>query len=85
MGRRAEALRRLDETRRGSNDGWADPWYLAWIYATLGDRDEAIRWLAKAREERNPQFTQIKIDPAMDLLRTDPRFEDMVRRMDFPR
>jgi tetratricopeptide (TPR) repeat protein len=84
MGRRTDALRFLSETASGSKGPSGDPYYTAWIYAALGSRDEAIRWLMKARDERNPQFTQIKVDPAMDSLRADQRFQEMVRRMNFP-
>ena len=53
------------------------------IYASLGDRDEAMNWLEKAYEERfNPG---VLLRPGFDPLRSDPRFEDLVHGIGFPR
>ncbi len=54
------------------------------VYAALGNRDEAIRWLEKAYDDRDNILARAKVDPRFDLLRTDPRFQDLLRRMNFP-
>jgi hypothetical protein len=51
----------------------------SYIYVALGQRDKAFGWLEKAYEERFPPF--IAVDPAFDPLRSDPRFQDLLRRM----
>jgi len=49
------------------------------IYVALGDTDQAIAWLKKGYEERfNPR---VLLRPGFDPLRSDPRFEDLLRRV----
>jgi tetratricopeptide (TPR) repeat protein len=58
------------------------PYYIATIHAGLGDKDEAFAWLEKAyREHSRPLVTGIKVNPAWDGLRSDPRFENLLQRM----
>jgi eukaryotic-like serine/threonine-protein kinase len=56
----------------------------ALLYDALGRRDEAIAELEKAYAERNPNLPFISFDPAFDSLSSDPRFQDLVRRMNLP-
>ncbi len=57
---------------------------LAEVYSYLGDRDHAFAWLEKAYEERNAALPGLRVDPVWDNLRPDPRYQDLVRRMNFP-
>ena len=58
------------------------PRYVASIYAVLGEKDKAFEWLEKSYEDRSiTGFGSIKVDPAYDPLRSDPRFSDLLRRM----
>jgi hypothetical protein len=55
---------------------------IATIYASLGDANEAMKWLEKGYDERfNPG---VLLRPGFDPLRSDPRFEDLVRRVGLP-
>jgi hypothetical protein len=54
---------------------------MAYIYAGLKLNDEAFEWLEKAYDERNQWLTWLKVDPRLDLLRADPRFANLVRRV----
>lgn len=54
------------------------------MYVSLGKRDEALESLEKANEERSYLFLFVKVDPYLDPLRSDPRFQDLLRRMNFP-
>ena len=54
------------------------------IYGELGYKDQAMACLEKAYEERSNMVTGLKADPLFDPLRSDPRFQDLVRRMNFP-
>ncbi len=54
------------------------------VYAALGDRDEAFEVLEKAVEERSSLLVFVKADPRFDSLRTDPRWQALLRRMNFP-
>jgi eukaryotic-like serine/threonine-protein kinase len=57
---------------------------LAGAYATMGDKDAALDYLEKAYENREWQVVFLKVGPAWDPLRSDPRFQDLMRRMNFP-
>lgn len=59
------------------------PVAVAESYAVLGDRDEAFAWLKKAYEVRS-NLLFLKVDPAFDSIRSDPRFADLLRRMGLP-
>jgi hypothetical protein len=54
------------------------------IYARLGDKDQAFAWLEKAYEKRDGLMFVLKVSPRWDSLRDDPRYDDLVRRMNFP-
>jgi len=57
---------------------------VARVYAPLGKKDEALTWLETAYSERAPFMIYLKIDPRFDDLRSDRRFQDLLRRMNFP-
>jgi hypothetical protein len=57
---------------------------LALVYAGLGEKDQAFEWLGKAFGEGDMGMLFLKIDPPLDPLRSDPRFQDLLRRMNFP-
>jgi tetratricopeptide (TPR) repeat protein len=61
-----------------------DPYLLAYTYARLGEKEKAFQWLEQAYEERSPHLTRVRVDPDFDSIRDDPRFQDLVRRMNFP-
>jgi hypothetical protein len=50
----------------------------------LGARDEAFRWFEKAYEARSICVAWRRVDPRLDPLRFDPRFQDLVRRVGLP-
>ena len=83
-GNQAEAeviLNGLIETSKKEN---TNSMTIAGIYIGLGDNDNAINWLEKAFEEHSSLLLLLNIDPIYDPLRSDPRFQDMVDRMNFP-
>jgi serine/threonine-protein kinase len=51
------------------------------IYAYLGDKDQAMRWLEEGYEEHEFLMTTLNVTPEWDPLRDDPRFHDLLRRM----
>jgi hypothetical protein len=51
------------------------------IHIGLGDKNQAIEWLERAHEERSSHMVYFISDPAWDPLRSDPRFQDLLRRM----
>lgn len=70
---------RLSEARRRNA-----PYEIAVLYARLGNAREAIAWLEKSYEQHDWHMVQLKMLRAWDPLRSDPRFQDLLRRMNFP-
>jgi TolB-like protein/DNA-binding winged helix-turn-helix (wHTH) protein/Flp pilus assembly protein TadD len=78
-GRRKEALKKLNELKKLSNHGFSNASEIALIYTGLDEKDQAMTWLERAYEERfNPSILQ---RPAFDPLRSDRRFQDLLRRI----
>jgi len=78
-GRREEARKKLDELEHPKAGGSAvNAFDLAAIYAALGDRDTAFQWLDRAYERRIVWF--LKVHPAMDPLRGDARYAELVKK-----
>ena len=50
----------------------------------LGEIDEAFEWLERAYQDRNAWMVFLQVVPWLDPLRSDPRFQDLLRRMNFP-
>ena len=57
---------------------------IARLYAHAGDKDEVLRWLKKAYDERETPLIHLGVAWDWDLLKTDPRFQDLLRSMRFP-
>jgi len=54
---------------------------IAALYARLGEKDQAFAWLERAYEDRDNGMVVLKADPRLEILRSDPRFADLLRRM----
>jgi serine/threonine protein kinase/lipoprotein NlpI len=63
---------------------YVDPAYIAITYATLGDKDKTFLWLGKAFAERSDGLRVLKTNPNYDSVRSDPRYADLLRRMNLP-
>ena len=84
-GRKREAQTILDQLLRERESGkYVMATQIAIIYAELQDKYEALRWLEKGYEERSAWMVYLKTDTRYDRLRSDPRFCDLMRRMNFP-
>ncbi len=84
VGKREEAQKNLDELLQLSKQRYVSPTSIAIIYAALGDKDKAFAWLDEADKARDPNIVRIKVDPRYASLRSDPRFNDLVRRIGIP-
>ena len=60
------------------------PLVIALAHTGVGDKDGAFAWLTKAYESRDPQLIWIRVEPQLESLRSDPRFQSMLRRMGIP-
>lgn len=84
LGNRDEAVRILHEATKLSKKRHISPYAIALIYAGLGEKDRAFAWLERAYAERSNWLVGLKVDPRVDNLRSDPRFAELLRRMNFP-
>jgi serine/threonine-protein kinase len=80
-GKRDKARQVIDELKQLSTRRYIDPALIAVIYAGLGEKDEAFRWLEKAYEDRSSWLVHAKAEPGFDPLRSDLRFTDLLRRV----
>jgi tetratricopeptide (TPR) repeat protein len=81
-GRRPEAIKLLQEIEQTSKSEYVSPFRIAEAYAAgLGDKERAMAWLDIAFQQRDPWIVQLKVKTEVDILRSDPRFQDMLRRM----
>jgi TolB-like protein/DNA-binding winged helix-turn-helix (wHTH) protein len=80
-GRRDEALAVLEGLRQLSSTRYVSPYSVALVHAGLGDRDQAFAWLDKAYAERSDYMPYLKLEPMLDSLRSDSRFDALVRRV----
>ena len=83
-GRKQEALQMLDDLTKLARQKYVAPYFLAGIHVGLGENDRAIEYLEKSFEEHSHWLIYLHIDPGMDGLRDDPRFQDMLRRVGLP-
>jgi TolB-like protein/DNA-binding winged helix-turn-helix (wHTH) protein len=80
-GKKSDARTMLDELTRLSTREYVPATSIALVYAGLGEKDQAFAWLDKGYEQRAFQLQWIQLEPRWDNLRSDPRFQDLVRRM----
>jgi len=80
-GRTEEARHALHELLQFNRGHPLDAMIVAWAYLGLGDRDEALGWLEKAYAEHSTELTSLRVHPGYDSIRGDPRFQDLLRRV----
>ncbi len=80
----SEAERALGELQRKSEHKYVSAFDVAVVYVGLGRADEAFDWLEKAYRERADWLVYLRIDPRLDPIRSDSRFEDLARRVGIP-
>ena len=83
-GRRDHAGKILTELISFTDEEYIPPYEIAIVYAGLGEKDEVFKWLEKAYDERSSWLLWLNVDPRLDSLHLDPRFQDLLRRMNFP-
>ena len=81
VGRIEEARRVLEELKRISRERYVSPYHIATIFAGLGDKDQAFACLDEAYLDRSEWLIWLAVDPKMDPLRRDDRFQDLLRRV----
>ena len=81
-GKKSEALKVLEKLRSQTP---RNSYGIALLYAGLRESDQAFAWLERAYDERsNFSFMTLKVEPRLDPLRSEPRFQDLLRRVGLP-
>jgi len=83
-GKKEKALEILNYYLELSKKEFVRPTNIAFIYIGLGEKDKAFEWLEKTYEQREAWLDLLQVEPMYDSLRSDPRFQDLVERMNFP-
>jgi serine/threonine protein kinase/Tfp pilus assembly protein PilF len=83
-GRTTEALQILDDLTKLVKQKYVAPYFFAGIHIGLGENDRAIESLEKSYEEHCHWLIYLHIDPSMDALRDNPRFQDLLQRVGLP-
>ena len=80
----AGARRALADLQRLAKTRYVSAFYFAGIYTGLGEKSTALDWLDKAYKERNDRLVYLNVDPMADPLRSEPRFQDLMKRLHLP-
>jgi serine/threonine-protein kinase len=83
-GKRDEAQKELARLKEIAQHKYVPAYQIAAIYAGLGEKDQAFAWLDKAYDERSDLLVNLKREQKFDVLRSDPRFSDLLRRVGLP-
>jgi serine/threonine protein kinase/Tfp pilus assembly protein PilF len=83
-GKTKEARQLLCDLTELAKYKYVTPHFLAGIHIGLGENDKAIEYLEKSYREHSHWLVYLHIDPSMDDLRNDPRFQDLLRRVELP-
>jgi eukaryotic-like serine/threonine-protein kinase len=82
--RREEAIQILDDLTKLAKQKYVPSYFFTGIHIGLGENDRAIEYLEKSYEERSHWLIYLHIDPSMDGLRSNPRFQELLRRIGLP-
>jgi len=80
-GQQPQARRALENLQQLYRKQHVGPDPILWAYLGMGDKDETFAWFEKAYTEHSNLLTSLKVNPAYDPLRSDPRFQDLMRRV----
>ena len=84
VGQTAEARRLILTLEHPPAGVWLDPAMMTSAYGGVGDLDRALEWFQRGIDERAPNMIYANAGPAFDFARPDPRFQALLRRMNFP-
>jgi hypothetical protein len=80
-GRIPDAKKELAILKTASRTRYVAASWVAVVYIALGDKNEAFWWLQKSYEDRSEHMLYLKVEPLVDPLRKDPRFDSLVQRV----
>jgi tetratricopeptide (TPR) repeat protein len=80
-GRKSETQNIISELKQRSRHHYVFPSVFAQAYLGLGDKDRALTYLERAYGEQDPALFYLKVSPLLDPLRSEPRFQALLRRV----
>jgi len=80
-GRKSDARKILAELNNASKTEYIAPYFFAIVEGALGEKDRAFDWLEKGLIGRDPYLTRLRVDVAMDPVRSDARFKILLQRI----
>jgi TolB-like protein/tetratricopeptide (TPR) repeat protein len=83
-GHRKDALKILEGVEKLAVRRYVAPYYIAVSYLALGNKRKTVEWLSRAYEERSPYMSNLRRDPELDGIRSDPAFIKLSHRAGFP-
>lgn len=83
-GHKEETQKMAEQFKRVFSKRYIPPTYFGMLYAGMGDRDRAMAWLEKALAERADGLTWLAVEPMLDEMRSDSRFQELVRKIGLP-
>lgn len=84
-GRKTEARKVLNELNQLAMNRYVSPFDRAMVHSGLGEREVAFEWLEKSYLERTPRLTRLRAEPWFATIASDPRFDQLVRRVGISR
>ncbi len=83
-GKKKKAVQILDTLTKRAEQTYVAPYFFAGIHVGLGEDEHALEYLEKCYEERSHWLIYLPIDPSMDKLRDQPRFQEVLRGVGIP-
>jgi tetratricopeptide (TPR) repeat protein len=83
MGKKEKVQEILNTLIKKSEQEYVSPYHIALIYFSLGESDKGFEWMDKAYQELDYWLNWIKIEPVLDEVRSDPRFETLLEKLNF--
>ena len=84
-GKISEAYAVVDEMVKASAEKYVSAASIALVFNGLGDQEKTFAWLERALREHDPRLVSLRVDPVWNNLRSDPRFEAVLRRIGSPK
>jgi Flp pilus assembly protein TadD len=84
-GRKADAQSELNVLTTIGQKRYVPPSYVAIVYLALGDKNKAFEYLNKSYEDRSEQLLYLGVEPVVDPLRSDPRFDALLKQVGLKR
>ena len=84
LGRIQEAEVLLKELHEKEKNRYVDPIHFVWAYVSLGEKEKALDYLEKAYQFKSTNMIHIKTSPFFDELRNEPRFQTILKKLNFP-